>query len=146
MVLVPGPQILNGAIASLERASRWESEDWLAYAAVIVRPICAGGLFGFTAVGAKLAIAGSPPPVPLVIGASAVGCAVASFGTFFSMPWRLLTFRIAAGMLARAARSSRSLSEVLQPVRSSPACSPACLRRRSSIDSIFLSQLLPSPL
>ena len=48
MVLVPGPQILNGAIASLERASRWESEDWLAYAAVIVRPICAGGLFGFT--------------------------------------------------------------------------------------------------
>jgi uncharacterized membrane protein YjjB (DUF3815 family) len=34
----------------------------------------------------------------------AAGCAVASFGTFFSMPWRLLAFPIAAGMLAHAAR------------------------------------------
>jgi hypothetical protein len=30
--------------------------------------------------------------------------AVASFGTFFSMPWRLLAFPIATGMLAHAAR------------------------------------------
>ena len=34
----------------------------------------------------------------------AAGCAVASFGTFFSMPWRLLAFPIAAGMVAHAAR------------------------------------------
>jgi uncharacterized membrane protein YjjB (DUF3815 family) len=34
----------------------------------------------------------------------AAGCAVASFGTYFSMPWRLLALPIAAGMLAHAAR------------------------------------------
>jgi hypothetical protein len=34
----------------------------------------------------------------------AAGCAVAGFGTFFSMPWRLLPFPIAVGMLAHAAR------------------------------------------
>jgi uncharacterized membrane protein YjjB (DUF3815 family) len=32
------------------------------------------------------------------------GCAAASFSTFFSMPWRLLAFPIAAGMVAHAAR------------------------------------------
>jgi len=34
----------------------------------------------------------------------AAGCAVAAFGTFFSMPWRLLVLPIAAGMLAHALR------------------------------------------
>jgi uncharacterized membrane protein YjjB (DUF3815 family) len=66
--------------------------------------ICAGGLFGFTSVGANLAIAGPSPPVPLVIDVIAAGCAVASLCTFFSMPWRLPAFPIAAGMLAHAAR------------------------------------------
>jgi hypothetical protein len=42
--------------------------------------------------------------MPLVIDVIAAGCAVASFGTFFSMPWRLLAFPIAAGMLLHAAR------------------------------------------
>jgi hypothetical protein len=34
----------------------------------------------------------------------AAGCAVASFGTFFSMPWRMLPFPIAVGMLGHAGR------------------------------------------
>jgi uncharacterized membrane protein YjjB (DUF3815 family) len=66
-----------------------------------------GGLFGFTAVGVNLAIAGSSPPVPLLIDVVAAGCAVASFGTFFSIPWRLLALPIATGMLAHAARWAR---------------------------------------
>ena len=103
MVLVPGPHILNGAI-DLARTRIALGIARLTYAGVIVLLICAGGLFGFTAVGANLAIAGSSPPVPLVIDVIAAGCAVASFGTFFSMPWRLLAFPIAAGMLAHAAR------------------------------------------
>jgi len=103
MVLVPGPHILNGAI-DLARTRIALGIARLTYAGVIVLLICAGGLFGFTAVGAKLAIAGSSPPVPLVIDAIAAGYAVASFGTFFSMPWRLLAFPIAVGMLAHAAR------------------------------------------
>src|ERR1700738_5160903 len=103
MVLVPGPHILNGAI-DLARTRIALGITRLAYAGVIVLLICAGGLFGFTAVGANLEIAGPSPPVPLVIDVIAAGCAVASFGTFFSMPWRLLAFPIAAGMLAHAAR------------------------------------------
>ena len=103
MVLVPGPHILNGAI-DLARTRIALGITRLAYAGVIVLLICAGGLFGFTAVGANLAIAEPSPPVPLVIDVIAAGCAVASFGTFFSMPWRLLAFPIAAGMLAHAAR------------------------------------------
>ncbi|RXT37845.1 hypothetical protein B5V03_31865 [Bradyrhizobium betae] len=66
--------------------------------------ICIGGLFGFTVAGVKLAIAGSSPPVSLVIDVVAACCAAASFGTFFSMPGRLLPFPIAVGMLAHAAR------------------------------------------
>jgi uncharacterized membrane protein YjjP (DUF1212 family) len=103
MVLVPGPHILNGAI-DLARTRIALGTARLAYAGVIVLLICAGGLFGFTAVGANLTIAGSSPPVPLVIDVIAAGFAVASFGTFFSMPWRLLAFPIAVGMLAHAAR------------------------------------------
>jgi uncharacterized membrane protein YjjP (DUF1212 family) len=103
MVLVPGPHILNGAI-DLARTRIALGIARLAYAGVIVLLICTGGLFGFMAVGANLAIAGSSPPVPLVIDVIAAGCAVASFGTFFSMPWRLLPFPIAVGMLAHAAR------------------------------------------
>jgi uncharacterized membrane protein YjjP (DUF1212 family) len=103
MVLVPGPHILNGAI-DLARTRIALGIARLTYAGVIVLLICAGGLFGFSAVGAKLAIAGSSPPVPLVIDVIAAGCAVASFGTFFSMPWRLLAFPIAAGTVAHAAR------------------------------------------
>jgi uncharacterized membrane protein YjjP (DUF1212 family) len=103
MVLVPGPHILNGAI-DLARTRIALGIARLAYAGVIVLLICAGGLFGFTAVSANLEIAGPSPPVPLVIDVIAAGFAVASFGTFFSMPWRLLAFPIAAGMLAHAAR------------------------------------------
>jgi uncharacterized membrane protein YjjP (DUF1212 family) len=103
MVLVPGPHILNGGI-DLARTRIALGIARLAYAGVIVLLICAGGLFGFTAVGANLAIAGPSPPVPLVVDVIAAGCAVASFGTFFSMPWRLLAFPVAVGMIAHAAR------------------------------------------
>jgi len=103
MILVPGPHILNGAI-DLARTRIALGIARLAYAGVIVLLICAGGLSGFTAVGGHLAIAESSPPVPLLVDMIAAGCAVAAFGTFFSMPWRLLAFPIAIGMVAHAAR------------------------------------------
>jgi Putative threonine/serine exporter len=55
MVLVPGPHILNGAI-DLARTRIALGIARLTYAGVIVLLICAGLLFGFAAVGAKLAI------------------------------------------------------------------------------------------
>jgi uncharacterized membrane protein YjjP (DUF1212 family) len=103
MVLVPGPHILNGAI-DLARTRVALGSARLAYAGVIVLLICAGGLFGFMALGESLGVTEPSPPVPLVLDVIAAGCAVASFGTFFSMPWRLLALPIAAGMLAHAAR------------------------------------------
>src|SRR5260370_15240229 len=66
MVLVPGPHILNGAI-DLARTRIALGIARLTYAGVIVLLICAGGLFGFTAVGAKLAMAGSSLPAPVGI-------------------------------------------------------------------------------
>jgi len=60
----------------------------------------------------------------LIIDVIVAGCAVASFGTFFSMPWRLLAFPVAVGMIAHAARwrGSPSRGQMPQPARSSPAC------------------------
>ncbi|WP_082906101.1 threonine/serine exporter family protein [Bradyrhizobium centrolobii] len=103
MVLVPGPHILNGAI-DLARTRMALGIARLAYAAVIVVLICAGLLCGFAAVGAELATTGSTRPVPLAVDVIAAGCAVASFGAFFSMPWLLLPFPIAVGMFAHAVR------------------------------------------
>jgi uncharacterized membrane protein YjjB (DUF3815 family) len=103
MVLVPGPHLLNGAI-DLVRTRIALGIARLTYAGIIVLMICFGLLLGFTAGGAALPAAGPSAPVPLLADVIAAGCAVASFGTFFSMPWRMLPFPIAVGMLGHAAR------------------------------------------
>ncbi len=103
MMLVPGPHILNGAI-DLARARIALGIARLTYAGLINLMICAGLLAGLAAGGATLPDAGSSAPVPLVADVIAAGCAVAAFGIVFSMPWRLLPFPIAVGMLAHAAR------------------------------------------
>jgi uncharacterized membrane protein YjjB (DUF3815 family) len=103
MVLVPGPHILNGAI-DLARTRIALGIARLTYAGLIILMICAGLLAGLAAGGATMPADGPSAPVPLVADVIAAGCAVASFGTFLSMPWRLLPFPIAVGMLAHAAR------------------------------------------
>jgi uncharacterized membrane protein YjjP (DUF1212 family) len=138
MVLVPGPHILNGAI-DLARTRIALGSARLAYAGVIVLLICAGGLFGFTAVGAKLAIAELSPPVPLLIDVIAAGCAVASFGTFFSMPWRLLAFPTVIGMLAHAARWALiSLAGGSAPTGALVACMLVSLIATPVVDRLHL--------
>jgi uncharacterized membrane protein YjjB (DUF3815 family) len=103
MVLVPGPHLLNSAI-DLARTRIALGIARLAYAGVIVLMICAGLWFGLIATGATLPAAGSSAPTPLVADVIAAGCAVAAFGTFFSMPWRLLPVPIVVGMFAHAVR------------------------------------------
>ena len=103
MVLVPGPHLLNGAI-DLARTRIALGIARLAYAGVFVLMICAGLWFGLVATGATLPAAGSSAPTLLVADVIAAGCAVAAFGTFFSMPWRLLPFPIVVGMFAHAVR------------------------------------------
>ena len=109
MVLVPGPHLLNGAIdLARTRIALGIALGIarLAYAGVFVLMICAGLWFGLVATGATLPVVGSSAPTPLVADVIAAGCAVAAFGTFFSMPWRLLPFPIVVGMLAHAVRSA----------------------------------------
>ena len=137
MVLVPGPHILNGAI-DLARTRIALGMTRLAYAGIIVLLICAGGLFGFTAAGGKLAIAGPTPPLPLIIDVIAAGCAVAAFGTFFSMPWRLLPFPIAVGMLAHAARWAVISTGGSGPAGALVACTLAGVLTAPVVDRLHL--------
>ncbi|NUU41839.1 threonine/serine ThrE exporter family protein [Tardiphaga robiniae] len=102
MVLVPGPHLLNGAI-DLVRTRIALGIARLTYACMIVLMICVGLLLGFIADSSTLQAAGPIAPVPLLADVVAAGCAVASFGNLFSMPWRMLPFPIAAGMLGHAA-------------------------------------------
>ncbi|MGF7000327.1 threonine/serine ThrE exporter family protein [Paraburkholderia sp. GAS32] len=106
MVLVPGPHILNGAI-DLARTRITLGVARLTYAGLIVLMICTGLLIGTAASGGALQAgmsADAAAPAPFAADVLAAGCAVASFGTFFSMPWRLLPLPIVVGMLAHAAR------------------------------------------
>ncbi|CAD6559054.1 hypothetical protein LMG27952_06779 [Paraburkholderia hiiakae] len=102
MVLVPGPHILNGAI-DLARTRITLGLARLTYAGLMILMICTGLLIGVGANGGALQ-PGPSAAAPLAADVIAAGCAVASFGTFFSMPWRLLPLPIAVGMLAHAAR------------------------------------------
>jgi len=102
MVLVPGPHILNGAF-DLAHARVALGIERLTYAGVIVLMICAGLLMALALGGATLPAAAMSAPVPLVVDVIAAGCAVAAYGTVFSIPWRLLALPIVVGMLAHAA-------------------------------------------
>ncbi len=102
MVLVPGPHILSGAI-DLARTRITLGVARLTYAGLIVLMVCTGLLVGTAIAGGVLQAAPSAT-APFAADVIAAGCAVASFGTFFSMPWRLLPLPIAVGMLGHAAR------------------------------------------
>jgi uncharacterized membrane protein YjjP (DUF1212 family) len=144
MVLVPGPHLLNGAI-DLARRRIALGIARLAYAGIIVLLICSGLFLGFAAGGAALPAGAPAAPVPFATDAIAAGFAVASFGTFFSMPWRMLPLPIAVGMLGHAARWSRSRGRMSRPERSSPAFWSASSSHRSSTACICPSRRLVSP-
>jgi len=103
MVLVPGPHILNGAL-DLARARIALGAARIGYALLIVLVICAGLLLGLSLSGVTLPVAGPSVPVPLVFDVLAAGVAVAAYGTFFSMPARMLPLPILVGMVAHGAR------------------------------------------
>jgi uncharacterized membrane protein YjjP (DUF1212 family) len=103
MVLVPGPHLLNGAL-DLARTEIALGVARIIYASVIVLMICAGLLMGLAVGGVALPAAGGTTSVPLLYDVVAAGVAVAAYGTFFSMPWRMLPIPMLIGMLAHAAR------------------------------------------
>jgi uncharacterized membrane protein YjjB (DUF3815 family) len=103
MVLVPGPHLLNGAI-DLARLRIGLGAARIAYAGLIILMICTGLLAGLALGGATLPPEAPSIPVAVVYDVLAAGVAVAAYGTFFSMPWRMLPIPILVGMLAHAVR------------------------------------------
>jgi uncharacterized membrane protein YjjP (DUF1212 family) len=103
MILVPGPHLLNGTI-DLARARIALGASRIAYAGVIILMICAGLLTGLSFGSVSLPASAPSYPVPLGYDVMAAGVAVAAYGTFFAMPWRMLPVPIAIGMLAHASR------------------------------------------
>ncbi len=103
MVLVPGAHFLNGAI-DLSRARIALGACRVGYAGLITLAISAGLLLGLWLGGANLPVSAPAAPVPFGYDVVAAGVAVAAYGTFFAMPWRMLPISIGIGMLAHAAR------------------------------------------
>jgi uncharacterized membrane protein YjjB (DUF3815 family) len=103
LVLVPGPHLLNGAL-DLARAEISLGLARLAYAGMIILMLCAGLLLGLAVGGVALPASGVIVAVPFFYDALAAGVAVVAYGTFYSIPWRMLPIPILIGVLAHAAR------------------------------------------
>jgi len=103
MVLVPGPHFLNGAL-DLARARIALGAARIAYASLITLMICAGLILGLALGGANLPASAPFRSVPLGYDVLAAGVAVAAYGSFFNMPWRMLPIPILVGVLAHASR------------------------------------------
>jgi uncharacterized membrane protein YjjP (DUF1212 family) len=103
MVLVPGAHFLNGAI-DLARARIALGACRVGYACLITLVISAGLLAGLSLAGVDLPVSAPAAAVPLGCDVIAAGIAVAAYGTFFAMPWRMLPIPVLIGMLAHAVR------------------------------------------
>jgi uncharacterized membrane protein YjjP (DUF1212 family) len=102
MVLVPGPHILNGALDLLAlRVALGIAR--LGYSALILAAIAAGLIVGLAADGRSLAVLQTSATVPLYLDVIAAGVAAGSYPVFFSMPYRMIGWPVAVGMLAHAA-------------------------------------------
>jgi uncharacterized membrane protein YjjP (DUF1212 family) len=103
MILVPGPHLLNGAI-DLVRGRLPLGASRIGYASLIILMICTGLLVGLSFGGVSFPASGASNSVPLGYDVIAAGVAVAAYGTFFAMPWRMLPIPVLIGALAHACR------------------------------------------
>jgi uncharacterized membrane protein YjjP (DUF1212 family) len=103
MVLVPGPHLLNGAM-DLVRGRVPLGASRIGYASLTILMICSGLLVGLSLGGVSLPVSGPSFPIPLAYDVAAAAVAVAAYGSFFAMPWRMLPVPIVIGSLAHACR------------------------------------------
>jgi uncharacterized membrane protein YjjP (DUF1212 family) len=103
MILVPGAHILNASL-DLARGRLSLGIARLTYCLMILLVICAGLLVGLTLTNGSLTDSVLSGQVPLWLDIVSAGIAVAAFGTFFSLPWRILIAPILVGMLCHASR------------------------------------------
>lgn len=101
MVLVPGPHILNGALDLLSlRVTLGIAR--LSYAAMVLAAVAAGLILGLAVDGRSLSVVQAGASVPLYVDVIAAGVAAGSYPVFFSMPYRMIGWPIAVGMLGHA--------------------------------------------
>ena len=101
MVLVPGPQVLNGCL-DIARRRHDLGLARLADAALTILAIAGGLVAGMAAWGASLPVSASFLAVPLwvdVLGAGLVACC---YPVYFSMPYRTIPWALLAGGLGHA--------------------------------------------
>ena len=96
----------------------------LTFATVIGLAISTGLLLGLALGQAGLPVAASARAAPFAIDMIAAAIAVAAYGTFFSMPWRLLAVPAVVGM---AAHGLRWLIAVQADASAATAALLACL-------------------
>ncbi|WP_319435733.1 threonine/serine exporter family protein [Mycobacterium sp. RTGN5] len=101
MVLVPGPHVLNGAMDLLGLRITLGIAR-LGYAALVLAAIAAGLILGLRLGGNTLPVTGAAAAVPLAADVLAAGVAAACYPVYFSMPYRMIGWPIAAGMAGHA--------------------------------------------
>ena len=102
MVLVPGPHLLNGALDLVAlRMSLGIAR--LGYACLILVAIATGLILGLAVDGRSIAVAQTGAIVPWYVDVLAAGVAAGSYPVFFSMPYRMIGWPVAVGMLAHGA-------------------------------------------
>ena len=105
MILVPGAHIINGSL-DLARGRISLGIARLTYSALIILMICLGLLVGLWLGGQTLAPDIVGQQLPIIFDMLAASLAIAAFGTFFSMPWRVLMVPMVVGAVAHAIRWS----------------------------------------
>jgi uncharacterized membrane protein YjjP (DUF1212 family) len=103
MILVPGAHILNASL-DLARGRLSLGLARLTYCFMILLAICAGLMLGLTLTNGSLTDGMLSDQVPLWLDIVSAGLAVAAFGAFFSLPWRILIAPILVGMICHASR------------------------------------------
>jgi uncharacterized membrane protein YjjP (DUF1212 family) len=102
MILVPGPHILNGAIDLLALRMTLGLTR-LGYATLLLGAIAGGLVLGLRLGGQALPLSSADVRVALYADVLAAGVAAASYAVYFSMPYRMIGWPVAAGMVAHAA-------------------------------------------
>jgi uncharacterized membrane protein YjjP (DUF1212 family) len=103
MILVPGAHILNAAL-DLVRGRLGLGINRVVYCLLILLAISGGLILGLSLMNASLTASMATTPTPLWLDMICAGIAVAAFGAFFSLPWRLLAAPVIVGMLCHGSR------------------------------------------
>src|SRR5262249_49113563 len=99
LILVPGPDLLNGALDLLQGRIHLGLSR-LVFAGLVLAAIAAGLLIGLALFGESLKVEPPPRSVPLFRELIFAGVAAASYGIYFNIPPRMLGWPAATAVQA----------------------------------------------